>query len=340
MEKKKENVGGSNSILQLTVKLGTDNEGKKKMKSEEGIDSTENGGVRRELVITKSLDCPEGMEILPGKAIDGESLFLINMTNKEMTVKAAGVLGHVNIVESQVETSKGRPNFVNSVLATQKIDVSNVPEENRAELRQLLQRYSHIFAENSYEIEKTSLIEHEIDTEGRGPIRQRSYRTPLKLQDELKRHLNEMIKHGIIQESRSPWAAPVLLVKKTNTTETRFVTDYRSLNKITKHDCFPLPNCNWICDQLGGKKIFSTIDLASGFFQIPMRKDSIEKTAFICEQGLFEYLSCPMGLRNSPSTMARLLMNWFKDLIGKSVLVYMDDVLIMSNSISEHFRHL
>ena len=95
MEKKKENVGGSNSILQLTVKLGTDNEGKKKMKSEEGIDSTENGGVRRELVITKSLDCPEGMEILPGKTIDGESLFLINMTNKEMTVKAAGVLGHV-----------------------------------------------------------------------------------------------------------------------------------------------------------------------------------------------------------------------------------------------------
>ena len=90
---KKENVAGSNSILQLTVKLGTDNEGKKKMKSEEGIDSTENGGVRRELVITKSLDCPEGMEILPGKTIDGESLFSINTTNKEMTVKAAGVLG-------------------------------------------------------------------------------------------------------------------------------------------------------------------------------------------------------------------------------------------------------
>ena len=129
MEKKKENVGGSNSILQLTVKLGTDNEGKKRMKSEEGIDSTENGGVRRELVITKSLDCPEGKEILPGKTIDGESLFLINITNKEMTVKAAGVLGY--IVESQVETrNKGRQNFVNLVLATQKIDVSNVPVES------------------------------------------------------------------------------------------------------------------------------------------------------------------------------------------------------------------
>ena len=81
------------------------------------------------MVIIKSLDCPEGMEILPGKTIDGESLFLINTTNKEMTVKAAGVLGH--IVESQVETrNKGRQNFVNLVLATQKIDVSNLPVES------------------------------------------------------------------------------------------------------------------------------------------------------------------------------------------------------------------
>jgi len=162
-------------------------------------------------------------------------------------------------------------------LATQKIDLSEVPIA-------LLQSYSDVFAENSYDIEKTSAIEHVIETDGKGPIRHRAYRTPLKLQDELKRHINEMIKHGIIRESKSPWAAPVLLVKKANTSDTRFVTGFRSLNKITRHDSFPLPRVDWILDQLGNKKVFSTIDLASGFFQIPMRHDSIEKTAFICEQ--------------------------------------------------------
>ena len=109
-----------------------------------------------------------------------------------------------------------------------------------AELRQLLQNFSDIFAESSYDIKKTGLIEHDIDTEGHGPIRNRAYRTPLKLQDELKRHLNEMIKNGIIEESQSPWTAPVLLVKKSNGNETRFVTDYRALNKITKHNSWPL----------------------------------------------------------------------------------------------------
>jgi len=129
-----------------------------------------------------------------------------------------------------------------------------------AELRQLLQQFGDIFAESSYDIKKTGLIEHDIDTEGHGPIRNRAYRTPLKLQDELKRHLNEMIKNGIIQESQSPWAAPVLLVKKSNGNETRFVTDYRALNKITKHNSWPLQRVEWILEQLGNKKMFSTID--------------------------------------------------------------------------------
>jgi len=145
----------------------------------------------------------------------------VNTSNKIITLQGSKVLGHVNFPTSVLmEDSNGKyyeqnkTLFVNSVLATQKIDLSKVPIEHTAELRLLLQKYSDIFAGSRYDIEKKSLIEHSIDTEGKGPIRHRSYRTPLKLQDELKRHLNEMIKHGIIQESRSPWAAPVLLVKK------------------------------------------------------------------------------------------------------------------------------
>ena len=86
-----------------------------------------------------------------------------------------------------------------------------------------------------------------------------------------------MIKHGIIRESSSPWAAPVVLIKNTNTIETRLVVDYKSHNNITKPDSFPCPLISSIFDNLGNKKVFSTIDLASGFFQIPMARKSIEK---------------------------------------------------------------
>lgn len=317
--------------------------GPKSPPEEKGIGNVEPEG-GKEILFKKALECPPDIEIIPIQIKLGvetkQVLYMINTSCKKIQIKPWEVMGEVALVQLAEVKNKTFAMSVNSVDATKDISLEGIPENMKIKVKELISEFEIIFAKTSYDIKSTDLIEHVIETNNDGPLRHRPYRTPFKLQDEMRRHLDEMVKHGIIRESSSPWAAPVILVKKPNTTETRLVVDYRSLNKITKHDSFPLPNVNSILDQLGSKKVFSTIDLASGFFQIPMEKKSIEKTAFICEQGLYEYLRTPMGLKNSPSTMNRLLLRIFRNLIGKTVLVYMDDVLVMSNSVEEHIAHL
>ena len=286
----------------------------------------------------------------------GDYLLIIsNVSSQPVTLNKFQVLGTVQFCKEKSGFASTKPQFasVNAISELEgydrscahandlqtdqlKADIFMAYEEP---LKGLLMEFSDIFAPNNYEIGRTHLIKHSIDTQGHGPIRHRPYRKPFRLQTEMKRHIEDMLKNGIIQPSNSPWAAPVLLVKKSDNT-TRFVTDFRSLNKITKDDSYPIPLIDGILDKLKDRKIFSTLDLAHGFFQIPMQEDSVEKTAFVCEEGLFEYLRLPMGLKNSPSTQSRLVAVIFKDINGKICWLYMDDLLAASHSEEEHLKHL
>src|ERR1044071_2790962 len=145
---------------------------------------------------------------------------------------------------------------------------------------------------------------------------------------------------GIVRPSYSPWASPIVVVGKKGG-EKRFCVDYRKLNAIMKVDAYPLPRIDDLLDTLGGATWFSTLDLASGFWQIPMHENDIEKTAFTMGYGLYEFLVMPFGLNNSPSTFQRL-MNWvLKDYLGIFVAVYIDDVIIyMKGAIEQHLDHL
>ena len=105
---------------------------------------------------------------------------------------------------------------------------------------------------------------------------------------------------GVIQPSNSPWASPIVMVRKKDGTH-RFCVDYRSLNEVTKADTYPLPRVDDLLDQLGGAKFFTTLDLASGFWQIRVAQGSREKTAFVVPQGLFEFRVMPFGLTNAPA---------------------------------------
>ena len=148
---------------------------------------------------------------------------------------------------------------------------------------------------------------------------------------------------GVIQPSTSPWASPIVLVQKKDGS-LRFCVDYRHLNSVTKVDTYPLPRIDDLLDQLGRAKYFSTLDLASGYWQIPVHLDSQDKTAFVTTCGLFEFRVMPNGLRNAPAAFQHLMECVLRGLNPEEgpdfVDAYIDDVLIFSQILEEHLHHL
>ena len=155
----------------------------------------------------------------------------------------------------------------------------------------------------------------------------------------MQRQVQEMLEAKVIQPSLSPWAFPVVLVEKKDG-EQRFCIDYRKLNHITKKDSYPLPRIDDTFDMLHGKKFFTTLDLASGYWQIELEESAKEKTAFIVENNLYEFNRMSFGLCNAPATFQRLMNYVLRDVLGKSALVYLDDVIIFSESYEQHLMDI
>ena len=220
-----------------------------------------------------------------------------------------------------------------------------LPQEKQA-LLEFLTKYHHAFSLEDGERGEIDLIYMEINTGEARPKKQRVRRVrrvPFALRQVVAGQLAKMQRDGVIQPSRSPWSSPVVLVKKRDGTH-RFCIDYRALNSVTKPDSFPLSRIEDLLDQLGGSTYFSTIDLASGFWQIRMHPDSQQKTAFSTQQGLFEFWVMPFGLTNAPAVFERLMQQVVAPLNPSSgpdfVSVYLDDILVFSRNLGEHMVHL
>ena len=172
------------------------------------------------------------------------------------------------------------------------------------------------------------------------PIAQRAYRAPLSKRFAIDQEIDNMLQSGTIRPSVSPWASPVLLVPKKNSTEMRFCVDYRKLNAATVKDRHPIPNIQELFDSLSGATIFSTLDLKSGYWQLEMDENSISKTAFTCHRGIFEFRRVPFGICNGPAVFQRTMNHILAPLLGKCVLVYLDDIVVFSRDATEHNKHL
>jgi len=209
------------------------------------------------------------------------------------------------------------------------------------QVKALLDKYKDVFPEELPNgLPPKRDCDHVIELiEGSKPTCKPVYRLSLAEQDEVRKQVMELIEKGFVRPSSSPFGAPVLFVKKKDNT-LRMCVDYRALNKITKKNGYPIPRVDDLIDRLKGAKVFSKIDLRSGYHQLRVREEDVEKTAFRTNDGHYEFTVMPFGLTNAPASFMYLMNNILKTLINKCVVVFFDDVLVYSKNEEEHLKHL
>jgi hypothetical protein len=174
---------------------------------------------------------------------------------------------------------------------------------------------------------------------GTAPISKRPYRMSVEELKELKKQLTELQEVGYIRLSSSPWGALVLFVQKKDGSQ-RMCVDYRSLNDVTVKNNYLLPRIEDLFDQMRGARVFSKIDLRSGYHQMKVRPSNIPKTVFSTQYGLYEFTIMSFGLTNVPAYFMNLMNKVFMEYLDRFVVVFIDDILIYSKSDSEHEEHL
>ncbi|UYV65014.1 K02A2.6-like [Cordylochernes scorpioides] len=206
-------------------------------------------------------------------------------------------------------------------------------------LEHLLCQYEDVFATSPKDVGRTNVTQHRIDTGGATPVKQLPRRLPMTRRDEVAKLIEEMAEQDVIEPSSSPWASPVVLVKKKDGS-TRFCVDYRRLNDLTKKDSYPLPRIDATLDTLSGSQWFSTLDLKSGYWQVSIHPEDREKTAFTTGNGLWQFKVMPFGLCNAPATFERLMETVLQGIPLETCLVYLDDIIVMGKSFEEHLINL
>ena len=223
-----------------------------------------------------------------------------------------------------------------------KMDFENLngTQEFKSGLKNVLMKHEKLFEDRPRGTEAIGLEPHRIilSDPNTMPIKQAAHRVHPEKQKMMDTFVNDMLKEKVIRESPgSAWSSPVVCVKKADGSD-RFCTDYRKLNAVTKSDAYPLPRIDVILQKVGHSKVFSKLDLKSAFWQIPVRNEDQEKTAFICGGKLYEYLKMPFGLKNSPACFQRNISK----ALGENPFseVYLDDIVVFSQSFEEHLKHL
>jgi hypothetical protein len=231
--------------------------------------------------------------------------------------------------------AKGATGYVINLVQAEKEITDSVPPE----ITVIIQQFADVF-DTPQGLPPQRACDHQIPLQPDAvPPNTRPYRVPHKHKEELKKQIQELLKAKVIRPSTSPFASPIILVKKKDHSG-RLCVDYRKLNALTVKNKFPIPIIEDLLDELHGAKLFTKLDLRSGYHQIRMHVDDISKTAFRTYSGHYEYLVMPFGLSNAPGTFQSLMNQIFAPYLRKFILVFFDDILIYSPTLSAHASHV
>jgi len=267
---------------------------------------------------------------------------IANVSNNDITVRSRQVLATAEPVyaianKSIIESKSLDKHFLETI--NKLTNDAQIPETDKGKLKTVLLAHRNAFALDNEPLGVTTLVKHEINTGNAKPIAKPPFRTPIANRKLMQQEIEKMLNEGVISPSKSPWAAPMFLVKKKDGSW-RPVIDYRGLNAVTTNDIYPIPRIDDYIDALGDAKFFSTLDLKAGYWQIKMDDNSKEKTGFICQDGHFQFNVMPFGLKNAPADFQRLIEIVLKSMNWRFALAYLDDIVIFSKTFDQHLEHL
>jgi hypothetical protein len=242
------------------------------------------------------------------------------------------------VCEGRAEPTPGPlPDHLEDLFRASTVEMTR--ERDVEDVRTLLRDFQDVFAIPGKPLGVGQVDPHRIDTGINAPVKQRTFRMSAEAHKVVQTECTKMLEMGAIRESKSPWSSPVVLVTKKNG-DVRFCVDYRCLNALTTKDSYPLPNISDTLGALGGCQHFCTMDLASGFWQIPMAEEDKCKTAFATRDGLYEFNTMPFGLCNAPATFERIMETVLRGLNWIFCLVYIDDIVVGGPTVQETVRRL
>ena len=289
------------------------------------------------LLFVDNVGCHEGHTVLPG-IVDKNSLHvLISAVNgNSIEIKKGDLIAEVStVVEIDQEDSKNEKWTDEEI--DNKIVLEHMPNEQKNMVKDLLIRYQHVLSQNEADLGKASVQPHKIVLYDETPVYQRPRRFPDPVNKAIEDECKKLLDMDVIEYSTSPWSSPIVPITK-KSGEIRMCVDYRKLNEQTKPDRSPVPNLPDTIYGLHGMKYFSTLDLVRGYYQIPLDDSSKEVTAFSTARAHYQFKRLSFGLRNAPAAFQRLIQEVLRELPRKKVVVFIDDILIMSSSFEEHLE--
>ena len=322
----------------------------------EGIQVISNGALK--VIVAnpgpESLTIPAIMKLLAARAVTESEEVVVSPTPDTLTVSIQSVLieqsGDASLSHgpNEADNQASEPISAPTVFCFPDgslyvlppgVTLDGLSQSDAVCMATLIRRYDSVFSKGPLDVGCCGLIPHEINVIDRAPVNTAYRRVPPHLVGEVKCLLHGFLEKGLIRRSCSNYASAVVLVRK-KSGALRLCIDYRQLNAKCLKDAFPLPRIDESLDAMSGTCLFSSLDLAHGYFQVTMHPDYVAKTAFRVPWGLYEFVRMPQGLMNSPSTFQRIMELIFGDLNLSELILYLDDVIVFSQTVSEQVDRL